>query len=77
MTGLSIRSVSSMKFGMLVAFVPEQALQVGMVADQLERGTQEADCRLLSGCEQIGCDPHDVGHLAASTRPGTSRWRGR
>ena len=45
------------------AVLSEQLLQVRTLTDQLERGREEPDGRLLPGGEQVGRHPHHVDHL--------------
>ena len=75
LTGLSIRSASSMKLGIRSRSVAQRPLELGIVADELQRGAEEADGGLLAGGEEIGGDPHDVDDVGRRRRRGTSRWR--
>ena len=63
LTGLSMRRHSSMKFGKQAAVVAEPPLDVGAVADHLQRGAQQPHGGFLSGREHIGGHPHDVSDL--------------
>ena len=75
--GGSSRRHSSMKFGMRVALVAQQLLELGALADQLEHLAEQARRGLLARREQIGGDQHDVADLGQACRRETSRWPSR
>ena len=46
-----------------IGFTAEQVLEVGPLAEEQERGGEQADGGLLAGGEQVGGDAHDVDDL--------------
>ena len=58
--GLSSRSISSMNTGMSRGSSAELLLELGSVAEGLQRGAEEAGRGLLAGGEQVGGDAHHV-----------------
>ena len=60
-----------------LAPLPEELLELGTVADELEGGAEEPDRRLLSGGEEVGGDTDDVDDLGQRAVRGTWWWRGR
>ena len=62
-----------MKSGMRSALVAQQLLELGSLADQLQRGAEEPGGGLAAGGEQVGRDERDVvhvGHRAVGERRG-------
>ena len=73
-SGLSRRSVSSMKLGMRLAVVAQRLLQVGALAEHPQRERQQPHGRLLAAGEQVGGEQRGVAHLRR--RPVGERRRG-
>ena len=62
-TGLSNRSVSSMKFGSELAVAAQPLLQLGVLGQHPQRRREQARRRLAAGREQVRGDAHDVDGL--------------
>ena len=77
LTGLSNRSDLLDEVRDAVALVAEQLLELGALADEPERGPEEADRGLLAGGEEVGGDAHDVDDLRRRAVGERSPWPGR
>ena len=58
------------------AVLAHRLLDVGAVAEHLQRRAEQSDRRLLARREDVGGDPRDVAGASGSCRRGSSRWPG-
>ena len=73
-SGLSYRSVSSMKFGMQLAVVAQPLLDVGPLAEHPQREREQPHRGLLAAGEEVGGEQRHVVDVGRRSRRGTWRW---